>query len=76
MIRRTFLILPSLGKKKEVNLWKEGILDWNDFVSTSKIKGISAERKENMDALLLRADQSLENRQSEYFSKILPSVEH
>lgn len=76
MIRRTFLILPALGKKREINLWRDGILDWNDFVSTPKIKGISDLKKEQMDSLLTQADGFLDNYQSEYFSKILPSVEH
>lgn len=76
MIRRTFLILPALGKKRETNLWREGILDWEDFRSTARIKGIGAAKKSEMDLLLARADSSLAAKQSEYFCRILPSVEH
>ncbi len=76
MIRRTFLILPSVGKGKEMTLWKAGISDWDAFLSAPKVPGISRERKARMDEAVDRADKFLSGGKTEYFSKILPTVEH
>jgi uncharacterized protein YprB with RNaseH-like and TPR domain len=76
VIRRTFQILPSVGKGKERNLWKSGIRDWDDFRSSSKVKGIAKERKEHLDEHLDRAERFLLSGRTDYFCKILPTVEH
>ncbi len=76
MIRRTFQILPSVGRGKERNLWRSGVSTWDDFISVGKVKGISAERKAGLDKHIERAETFLERRYTEYFCKILPSVEH
>lgn len=76
MIRRTFLILPSIGCKTEARLWRKGIADWNDFISTGHIEGLSDARKGMMDGHLERADRFLERGVTEYFCQILPTVEH
>jgi uncharacterized protein YprB with RNaseH-like and TPR domain len=76
VIRNTFQILPSVGNGKERNLWKSGVRDWDVFRDERKVKGISAVRKENMDRQLDRADEFLDRGLSDYFSKILPTVEH
>ena len=76
MIRRTFQILPSVGKGKESNLWKSGIRDWDDFRSTDKVRGIAKERKGRLDQHLERAEGFLHNGRTDYFYKILPTVEH
>ncbi|NLI74474.1 MAG: exonuclease [Euryarchaeota archaeon] len=76
MIRRTFLILPSIGCKTEARLWQEGIVDWNDFVAADQIKGVSKHRKESLDNYLEVADQFLERGVTGYFCQILPTVEH
>jgi uncharacterized protein YprB with RNaseH-like and TPR domain len=76
VIRNTFQILPSVGKGKEKNLWKSGVRDWDEFRSERKVKGISAERKESMDRSLDQADAFLDRGLTDYFSRILPTVEH
>lgn len=76
MIRRTFQILPSIGYGKERNLWRSGIRDWHDFLSMDKVEGISRERKTMLDRHLVRAETFLDKGRTEYFSRILPSVEH
>ncbi|MBI0584217.1 MAG: ribonuclease H-like domain-containing protein [Methanomassiliicoccus sp.] len=76
MIRRTFQILPSIGGGKERNLWKSGVGDWDEFRGQAKVKGISLERKNGLDLALDRADTFLERGRTDYFCKILPTVEH
>ena len=76
VIQRTFQILPSIGKGKERNLWKSGVRDWDDFRSASKVKGIAKDRKDHLDQYLERAETFLNNGRTDYFYKILPTVEH
>ena len=60
MIRRTFVILPSIGKGTERSLWKEGIRYWDDFIDTPSIKGMSQNRKRKMDDHLSDAREMLD----------------
>jgi uncharacterized protein YprB with RNaseH-like and TPR domain len=76
VIRRTFQILPSIGTGKERKLWINGIKDWDDFRGMGKVAGISRERKEAMDHHLDRAEQFLERGRTDFFCKLLPTVEH
>ncbi|MDW5562538.1 MAG: ribonuclease H-like domain-containing protein [Methanomassiliicoccus sp.] len=76
MIRNTFQILPSVGNGKERTLWKSGVRDWDEFRGERKVKGISADRKVDMDRHLDRADHFLDRGMTDYFCKILPTVEH
>ncbi len=55
---------------------EQRILDWNDFRSSSSIKGFSTERKKTMDEHLARAERFLESGNAEFFCRILPSPEH
>jgi uncharacterized protein YprB with RNaseH-like and TPR domain len=74
--RRTFQILPSLAKGKERKLWVNGIKDWDKFRAENKVVGISAERKAVMDRHLDRAESFLDRGRTDFFCKILPTVEH
>lgn len=76
MIRRTFLILPSVGRVTERSLWEQGIRNWDDFLAVEKPKGFSRERKARLDPHLEEADELLQKDQTGYFTKVLPSREH
>jgi uncharacterized protein len=76
MIRRTFLILPSVGLKTEAGLWKKGIEDWDSFLDAPRLPGFSEPRKAKLDEHLVRAMRFLQSDRTDYFSKILPSPEH
>ena len=41
MISNSFIILPGISNGKEKLIWSQGIKGWDDFLSTSNIKGIS-----------------------------------
>jgi hypothetical protein len=45
MIRNSFVFLEKVSKKKEQNIWQQGIKNWQDFLKTEKIKGISVKSK-------------------------------
>jgi uncharacterized protein YprB with RNaseH-like and TPR domain len=76
MIENTFIILDRIGNKTERRLWQDGVLTWEDFVSTRRIKRISRERKKNYDKKLEKAKKNLENGNSAYFSQCLHHREH
>ncbi|MBM4237739.1 MAG: exonuclease [Euryarchaeota archaeon] len=76
MIRRTFIILPSVGKATERSLWRRGVDGWEGFLSARSIKGFSEGRKRKLDSLVLEAERFLDGGHTQYFSRILPSSEH
>ena len=45
MIKNTFLLLDGVSNRKEKSLWKQGIIDWNSFVSRERINGINKNKK-------------------------------
>ena len=76
MLRRTFLILPGIGGSTEKSLWNRGIRDWDDFTSTTRLDGISCQRKQRLDTHLDEAASFLESGETSYFSRLLPTREH
>ncbi len=76
MLRRTFLILPGIGGGIERSLWKQGVRDWDDFISSTRLNGISGKRKQRLDVHLGEAANFLENGEISYFSRLLPTREH
>ena len=76
MIRRTFVLLPSVGSGTERSLWRKGIRHWDDFLAAGSIGGFSRERKDRLDAMLAEARGFLDGGHSGYFSRMLPSGEH
>ncbi len=75
MIKSTFLFLPKIKQGKEISLWKQGIKDWDDFLSKRKIKGISQRLKKAYDRMILEAKKALHENNSEYFTDKLPTTE-
>ncbi len=76
MIRRTFLILPTVGAKTERELWGKGIVHWEDFKDRSHLPGFSPERKDRLDRLLGDAEDYLGRKETGYFQRLLPANEH
>ncbi|MBI2112874.1 ribonuclease H-like domain-containing protein [Candidatus Woesearchaeota archaeon] len=77
MIRHSFIFLEKISRKKEENIWKQGIYDWDHFLKkrSNEINGISSEKKHYYDRKIKEAQQALLNNDSSYFIKKLPSVE-
>ena len=75
MIRRSFVILEKIGRRKEHTFWQQGILTWNDFLQRSVIKDISPQKKKYYDRKIKDAQQALVANNSAYFKTILPARE-
>ncbi len=76
MIRQSFTFLAGIGRQQELNLWKQGIREWDDFLNTDKIKGISAWRKRYYNRKIREAKQNLYAFNSHYFYNNIPLNEH
>lgn len=74
IIHNSFIFLPKIGLKKEQLIWKQGIENWTDFLS-SEIKGISKKTKSSYDRIIKNAQQALRENNSSFFLDKLPSTE-
>lgn len=67
MITNSFVFLEKISAPKEKKLWQQGILDWNDFLKTEKIKGITPLKKSYYDRRIKESRQALSEGNSAYF---------
>ena len=75
LITNTFIFLERIGDKLEQNIWKNEIYNWNSFLKSSNIKGLSRHRKLYYDRKILTARKALYNFDSGYFLELLPQSE-
>ena len=75
MIRNSFIFLKGLGIRKERGIWSQGISGWDDFLSRTAVKGISATAKAYYDRKLREARQHLYSSNSSYFCGLMPLSE-
>ena len=59
MIQNSFIFLPKVSHKKEQNIWKQCINNWDDFLNTKDIKSISKKAKAFYDMKIREAKQEL-----------------
>jgi len=76
MIQNSFIFLDNISKRKEILLWEQGITNWDRFLESDKIKGISKSRKFFYDTQINRAKVALKEMNSTYFINKLPSDEN
>ncbi|MBN2423000.1 ribonuclease H-like domain-containing protein [Candidatus Woesearchaeota archaeon] len=75
MITKSFIFLEKIGWKKEQNIRKQGIKDWQSFLNTEKVKGISGKAKAHYNRKIIEARKAISDNNSCYFMNKLPSVE-
>ncbi|MBI2548497.1 ribonuclease H-like domain-containing protein [Candidatus Woesearchaeota archaeon] len=76
MITHSFILLDGIGYRKEQQLWKEGILHWDDFLQAKQIQGISPLRKQFLDHGLAKAQESLRAEEISFFAQHLPKRDY
>jgi uncharacterized protein YprB with RNaseH-like and TPR domain len=73
MLENTFLHLPHIGPRTEIDLWRQGILTWDDLEFHLQNWPPSLERRRQM---LEQLQESKEHRgQAQYFFNRLPTAE-
>ncbi|MFC1753418.1 ribonuclease H-like domain-containing protein [Thermoproteota archaeon] len=75
MIRKSFIFLDRVGLRSEQNIWKQGIHDWDSFISSKGITGISSARKPYFERQINKARKELYNNNASYFTNVLPRGE-
>ena len=75
MIRKSFAFIDGIGLRKERNLRKSGIHDWDTFLSAKKLKGFSNARKAYADRQIHHAKKALFDNDPAFFAKKLPYSE-
>ena len=76
MIQNTFVFLERITPAMERKLWRQGILDWDDFLKAKGIKGITSAAKRYYDRRILEARQQLHAQNSSHFTKLMRQTEH
>jgi uncharacterized protein YprB with RNaseH-like and TPR domain len=76
VIKNTFSLLKGIGRNIELRLWRNGIVDWEDFIQAGQIGFIRRERKAFFDAKLSLAAGKLASGDSPYFALALRPGEH
>lgn len=76
MIRNTFVLLPSVGAKKEKAIWESGIRTWDDFVSADCVCSMRPDAKSRGDSVLTQADELLSTGEFRALADMVPKSEH
>ncbi len=76
MIRNTFSIFDGLGERSEKNLWRNGVLSWNDFLFRKTIPFFGNQRKAIINESIHCFMKELEERNEKTFSQYVKRSEH
>lgn len=76
MITNSFMFLEKITAARERKLWRQGILNWDDFLKAKRIKGISAAAKIYYDRKIIEARRQLHEGNSSHFAEKMPQTEH
>jgi uncharacterized protein YprB with RNaseH-like and TPR domain len=70
MLKRSFIMIPGIGERTEMNLWKYGIDSWERFVEKDHLPGMGPSRKRTADEMLDSASRSLRRGDLGFFSDL------
>jgi uncharacterized protein YprB with RNaseH-like and TPR domain/predicted nuclease with RNAse H fold len=76
MIKSTFIFIPGIGKKTEENLWKKGILTWDDLKERGHIIGLGKKKRRVIKEYLDRAENAFYKYDASFFAEHLPQKEY
>ncbi|MFT0899301.1 ribonuclease H-like domain-containing protein [Candidatus Methanoprimaticola sp. MG2] len=76
MIRNTFVLLPSVGAKKERAIWESGVRTWDDFVSSESVCTMKPQAKERNDIILTQAMELMDDGECGALADMTPRSEH
>ncbi|HYK92442.1 MAG TPA: ribonuclease H-like domain-containing protein [Thermoplasmata archaeon] len=76
VLRATFLHLPGVGPATEAELWRHGVLSWEQFRQRGAIPGIGEDRRRRLEDELAAAERAMVERNAGWFARRLPVAEH
>lgn len=75
MIKSSFIIIPGIGELTEKNLWRRGILEWQNLKEEIHTISSSKTKRRIVDDYLRRANKAVRERDASFFAKYLPQKE-
>lgn len=76
MIKNSFIFLEKITSARERKIWQQGILGWDDFLRSGRIKGITPAAKSYYNRKIIEARRQLHEGNSAYFATRMPQTEH
>jgi uncharacterized protein len=76
MIKNTFLFIPKIGRKTEENMWKNGILSWDDLTGSIDRMYPDTNRRNVVTQYLSKSQDALDRKDAAFFARHLPSHAH
>ncbi len=74
MLKYTFRHIPGYGEIKEVDLWKSGVLTWQEFLSRNQVQ-LNIFESTPLGTLLHESFEAYEKRDADFFAKTLAASE-
>jgi len=75
MLRNTFVHLPGIGPKREQELWRQGILDWDRFLVAAEEGALHARTAEQAVPVIHQSQKAIERGDARFFAGLLPGKE-
>ncbi len=76
VIRNTFVLLPSVGAKKEMAIWESGVRTWDDFLASDIVGTMKPDAKSRGDSLLMQACEFMDDGDTWSLADMTPKGEH
>ena len=75
MLQNTFVHIPGVGYKTELNIWKDHILNWEDYLNNFSRVQLSGSRKDRIAAHIMDSRNHFTRRNYRFFAQSLPKRE-
>jgi uncharacterized protein len=75
VLRATFLHLPGVGPATEAELWRRGVVDWNDLAGPAAAPSVPPRMRRRWEAELAASERALAERDAAWFGRRLPDRE-
>src|SRR5208283_4511756 len=76
MIQNTFLFIPGIGQVTEEVLWKNGVINWNDFISAVSHPDSDKIKWGIIKDYIIKAQDALDKKDATFFASHLPQNEY
>lgn len=75
MIRHSFIHIPGIGPKTELNIWQRGICTWDDFLCDTESCGLGPRKTQSVRRFLEKSKDALIQSDHVFFNNCFPNRE-
>lgn len=76
MLKSTFIHIPGIGHTTEEDIWKNGILNWHDYLDKEGLLNLPLGKQRLLSQHVSASINEYENSNHTFFSRALPQKEH